>query len=380
MANITEETKQLLSPGPTKDMVDFVQPIPEEILSKGLRFSSADPKEELSLYKNVSFNIHNAFLEELETFDLDFVPEIEVQVLSHMYDPKRSVMLKNLIQESKVHDLTNVYRIFTYEDQKHLYEEFEQIKNVYVHYIPLDPKWMTLGGKRQYMFQYNVKNNNQHAFYVEDDCFNLHFPLGAVSKSGNFANKRWFCSYNLAFKFWEHSIKKHDLKFSGLPSNMEFTFRDIFISTVQICQIVHIDHDFAVKNKIEYDQDSGWDDYDFLIQQWIYGEGSKSIMMGYVTPALKAGVSVMSQDANVLAARCAKNTNTLMDKWGSALVRVDSKKGLHNAKINFSTIKRSIKYGIKLTDLINEDNDIIKDRIKILQKESKLAQIEEEKW
>lgn len=353
----------------TEEMKNYKQKVHPKFEQFKLKISDLTVEEEKHNYLNQSkiFNSSLEMIELVKEFNPQDESKMEVQVLSHMFDPKRSKFLVHLKQQASIMPLESVYRIFTYDGQQNLYKDFEKIPNVFVEYIPTTgdfKKYGTLGGKREYMFEYNVKNSNKRTFYIEDDCINFHLPIGAVSGSNTFCNKRFFFSYNFIFKFWEFVCEKYNLTFSGMPNNMEFTFRkDLFLER-QICQVAMIDHEFAVQRDIKYDQHSGWDDYDFAIQQAIYGNGLQNFMIGYSTPALKSGVSAMSSDSSALAERCERNTKALLDKWGSALVKVDDRKGLFNAKLNLQTVKKAKEAKIGRLDLVGMTLDEFKIKLK----------------
>ena len=328
-------------------------------------------KEEVEEYLSIDGYSMEMVKDHVEEFSkhIEDYDEYPVCILSHMFDPRRSKHLVALDEESKLHKLTKQYYIFTYSDQKDLYDRFNSIENITVVYIPTDKEeYSTLVGKRQYILEWNQNRNNTNAFFVEDDCDKLCLPVGQYGADGlkNFRNGRYMMSMNFAFGYWEFMIKKYDMKYSGLLNNMEFAFRDIgtekaladpltkgFIKkNAQVVQIVHINTKFCKDKNLKFDPNAGWDDYDFIIQQCVYGEGTRGLMMGYFTPALKSGVSAMSSDADALKIRCEKNSKELMGKWGMGLVREDTKKGLYNAKVNWHTLKKGLERGIDLRDII----------------------------
>lgn len=292
--------------------------------------------------------------------------DIPVCVLSHMYDPKRSRFLADLVNEER----DRSYIIFTYEDQKHLYQMFEELNNVEVHYISLsNPVDLTLSGKRQYIIDYLQYNEIENGFFIEDDCYSFHLPVGGIGGTGNFRNGKYQMSFSMAFSFWEFLIKKFDLGYSGLTSNMAFTFNDMSKHTfikhnAQCVQAVHINVKDCKSLNIAYDHDSGWDDFDMNIQQVTRNKGTDCLMFGYCTPSLKSGVSAMSSDADKLKERCEINTKALIKKWGLALVREDTKKDLYNAKVNWRMIKTAGINEVPVKDLIGMGSDEAKDYIR----------------
>lgn len=338
----------------------------------GLKFKDANLLDEIDGYLNlngIGIDCIQDMIAEYKPNSLGF-NKFPICILSHMYDKKRSKFLVNLISESKVHALMHNYIIFTYEDQKELYKEFENIENVRVEYIPIDnKKYLTLGGKRQYILEYNQQNNNDNAFFIEDDCFDFHLPIGAIGENGNFRNKRYFISNNFIFSFWQYLVECNELTYSGGVDNMSFTFHDSdkdgFIKHYsQTVQAVHINCKSCKDLNINFDDNSGWDDYDMLIQQAIYNKGSTALFFGYTTPPLKSGNSAMSSSLEDLKARCIRNTTKLVNKWGLSLVRIDEKKGLYNSKINWYNIKLGIKNSVNLKDIIGLNNEEAKAYIK----------------
>jgi len=334
------------------------------------------PEEEIKEYLKIDCytdKIVGEHLTELMNKGLKNYTSIPVCILSHKYDKKSSIGLYSLLKESEKHKLNRDYFIFTYDDQKKLYEEFEKIERVKVIYIPVIQKeYSTLSGKRNYILEWTQRNNYDDAFFVEDDVKRIMLPVGSYGTDGtkNFRNKKFLMSFNLAYTYWEFLIKKYKLTYSGLMNNMEFTFRDIrkpqyacdtlnkgFIKRDgQTVQIVHINTKLCKEKNLKFDPNSGWDDYDFLIQQSVFSEGTQLLYMSYITPALKSGSSKMSAEASALAKRCEINTDLLLKKWGSGLARLDLKKGLKNAKVNWFTIKAAKAANVDLKKIIGLSN------------------------
>ena len=125
---------------------------------------------------------------------------------------------------------------------------------------------------------------------------------------------------------------------------------------------------------IKFDHDAGWDDYDMIIQQCVKGQGTHAVIFSYNTPALKSGVSAMSSNADALAKRCEINTTKLINKWGLSLVREDTKKGLYNAKVNWSTLKKGHKLNV-LSKLIGKTNDEAKEFFKRIESTNNKVEI-----
>ncbi len=318
-------------------------------------------------------------LDELEEFQnqIEDNKTIPVCILSHMYDKKRSKFIANLIDE----EIDRNYIIFTYEDQKNLYKQFESTsKNLTVHYIPCLEQYLTLSGKRQYILDWSNKNNHDDAFFIEDDCFNYYLPIGGIGNTGNFRNRKFSMSFAFTFSFWEFLIKKHKLTYSGPVNNMEFTFRNVdenpFIKqNAQVVQTIHINTKSCKDKNINFDHKAGWDDYDMIINQCINNKGTQGIIFSYVTPALKSGVSAMSSTADALAKRCERNSKALIEKWGLGLVREDTKKGLYNAKVNWSNIRKC--YQNNLTELLPQIIGLTNDDAKQLIRETLKPELKE---
>lgn len=372
MTNYTNYTKQY---------------VPENIKAAGLNFSSLDVSEEVKGYLDIDTDMCNQVKDELRDFlNADINISIPVCILSHMFDSKRSKFLVQLKSEASLRDLNRKYFIFTYDDQKELYSEFETIKNVEVIYIELDnPIYLTLSGKRQFILEYCQKNNHDNAFFIEDDCFDFILPVGALGAEGSFRNKRYVMSFNFLFSFWSHLITKYSLTYSGGANNMEWAFRDLrsnpFIKkNGQTIQAVHINTSFCVENNIKFDHDAGWDDYDMILQQCVYGRGTQLIIFSYNTPSLKSGVSAMSSSADALEKRCFKNSTALINKWGKSLVKEDTKKGLFNAKINWNTIRNSYKINYNLKEVIGKSYEEASIMIKEASKIKSLCDDTTDEW
>lgn len=342
------------------------QNIPDLIKESGLSFSSLDLAEEIQGYIDIDSNVNDKVKDLLRELKTNLTEtKYPVCVLSHMFDPRRSKFLVNLEKEAALHDLDRKYFIFVYEDQKELYERFENIKNVKVVYIQMaQTEYLTLGGKRQYILEFLQKNNFHQGFFIEDDCIDFCLPVGAFGESGSFRNKRYVMSFNMTFRFWEFISDKFDLHYSGPVNNMEFAFKDLSMEKNkiikpygQVVQCTLMDASLCKELNINFDHNSGWDDYDMNIQQCVNAKGTCNIHFSYFTPALKSGVSAMSDSASKLAERCEKNSRALISKWGTALVREDKKKGLFNAKVNWLTLKKLLKNGFDLKDFVGKTND-----------------------
>lgn len=346
--------------------------VPSYIKDAKLNFSSLDVREEAQMYLDIDTDMNDQVKEIISKFlnTESSAKVIPVCVLSHMFDARRSKFLVQLKAEASLRDLDREYFIFTYADQKELYSEFETIKNVKVVYIELDnPVYLTLSGKRQFILEYCQNNNYDDAFFIEDDCYDFVLPVGALGEEGSFRNKRFVMSFNFTFDLWQFLIYFNDLTYSGPVNNMEFAFCDLrakpFIKiNGQTVQAVHINVFGCKQNNINFDHNAGWDDYDMIVQQCVYHKGTQALIFSYNTPALKSGVSAMSSNADALEKRCLKNSTLLIEKWGKALVKEDTKKGLYNAKINWTTLKSALKNKIPLTSIIGLSNDDAKKLIK----------------
>ena len=358
--------------------------IPKVAKGSSIYFTKLTVEEEIAEYLSIDGYSMEMTKDHVQVFgrDIDSYNTFPVCVLSHMYDPKRSLHLKDLIEEAKVHDLSRKFHIFTYSDQEDLYKRFESIKNVEVVYIPADKKeYSTLCGKRQFILEWNQEKGNDDAFFIEDDCTKFCLPIGQHGADGlkNFRNGRYHMSFNFTFGYWEFLARRYDMKYSGILNNMEFAFRDVgteraladpltkgFIKkNAQVVQAVHINTKNCKDNDIKFDDTAGWDDYDQIVQQCVFAEGTRGLMIGYFTPALKSGISAMSSSADALAIRCEKNSKALIAKWGLGLVREDTKKGLYNAKVNWHTLKAGLDVGINIKDFIGKSKEDCKALIEI---------------
>lgn len=340
--------------------------------------------EEIQKYYDMEGTGKEQIIEVLEKIKIQDTLDIPVCILSHMYSPKRSTLIVQMVQEAREIGLDRPYIIFTYADQKELYKEFENIPNVTVHYIPTDnPVYLSLSGKRQYILEYTQSHGYDDAFFIEDDCSKFYLPAGGIGGTGNFRNAKFFMTLGLTFSLWEQLIKDHQLTYSGPYSNMAFTFSDLrtvsFIKdNVQVVQAVHINVKSCKEKNINFDHDAGWDDYDMVIQQCVYNQGTQGIMMSYCTPSLKSGTSTMSSTADALAKRCEVNTTKLINKWGLSLVREDTKKGLYNAKINWYNIRPALNGSVPLEKLIGLNNEEAKAIIQQYKAENQFCRAEME--
>ena len=338
------------------------------IKEKKLNFNSLCTNEEIQMYldtEGIGVDQVKYYLRNMG--DYSQYRKYPVCVLSHMYDPKRSRFLTQLKGEAELRGLDRQYLIFILEDQKDLYAEIENIRLVFVD--DSDPEYAGLCGKRQFIYDWLIQNSHDHGFFIEDDCFDFVLPIGALGKTGSFRNKRFNMSFSFTFSFWEFLIDSEGLQYSGPVNNMEFAFRNLsenpFIKHLaQTVQAVHIGVKYSHDRGIRFDQGSGWDDYDMIINQCINGQGTHGIIFSYNTPSLRSGVSAMSSDADALAKRCEINTTALIKKWGLSLVREDTKKGLYNAKVHWFNIRKCYNENLDLQMLPGITNEEAKKLIK----------------
>lgn len=259
-----------------------------------------------------------------------------VIVLSHDFNPKRSKFLVNL------DDYKN-YLVVTSESNKEKYTDFK------CHFYD-DSEIPGLANKRKYILELLQSKNIKNAFLVEDDCSDFVLPY----KTERSTNARFKISYDFLFKFWTFLTLKYDYKYSGLMEWMHFIHRNIENMTKftkhngQGIQVIQINVEYAKENNIVYNLDSGWEDYDILIQEIISGEGTEVLTITYNTPSITKGVSTFSN----LPERCIENTSKLLSKWGFDLVRLDLKRGIFNAKINWYKIKKAITENVPLKALV----------------------------
>ena len=348
-----------------------IEKIKAVIKAEKLMFNSLCTKEEIQMYLNTEgHGIEQVKEHFVKMGDHKQYNKIPVCVLSHMFDARRSKFLTQLKSEHKLRGLDRDYYIFILEDQKDLYKEFSDI-GVNLVYVEETEEYSGLCGKRQFIYDWCLRNNHDHGFFIEDDCFDFILPVGAFGKTGSFRNKRFNMSFSMTFSFWEYLILSQGLQYSGPVNNMEFAFRNLadnpFIKHLaQTVQAVHIGVKYSNDKGIRFDKDSGWDDYDMIINQCINGQGTHGIIFSYNTPSLKSGVSAMSNSAEALAKRCEINTTALIKKWGLSLVREDTKKGLYNAKVHWFNIRKCYNENLDLSILPNKTNEEAKIAIKEL--------------
>lgn len=302
------------------------------------------------MFSEKDLNDLNKYIELVH--DLEFVPEFiefrdyiknnpdfeafPVIVLSHDFNPKRSKFLVKL-------DGYENYLVVTSESNKEKYTDFK------CHFYD-DSEIPGLANKRKYILELLQSKNIKNAFLVEDDCSDFVLPY----KTERSTNARFKISYDFLFKFWTFLTLKYDYKYSGLMEWMYFIHHDIENMTKftkhngQGIQVIQINVEYAKENNIVYDLDSGWEDYDILIQEIISGEGAEVLNITYNTPSITKGASTFSN----LPERCIENTSKLLSKWGFDLVKLDLKRGIFNAKVNWNKIKKAISENVPLKSLV----------------------------
>lgn len=289
----------------------------------------------IDLIKDIPFvNEFIEFRDYLKTNpDFEAFPVI---VLSHDFNPKRSKFLVKL-------DGYENYLVVTSESNKEKYTDFK------CHFYD-DSEIPGLANKRKYILELLQSKNIKNAFLVEDDCKDFALPY----KTEKSTNARFKISYDFLFKFWTFLTLKYDYKYSGLIGWMHFAHRDIENMTKftkhngQGIQVIQMNIEYAKENNIVYDPDSGWEDFDMLIQEMISGEGTEVLTITYNTQSITKGVSTFSN----LPERCIENTSKLLSKWGFDLVKLDLKKGIFNAKVNWNKIKKTISENVPLKSLV----------------------------
>ena len=117
----------------------------------------------------------------------------------------------------------------------------------------------------------------------------------------------------------------------------------------QCIQVVQMNLSDAKERSINYDENSGWEDFDMIIQEIVNGEGTEVLPIGYHTPAITQGISTFSN----LPERCITHSSALLAKWGLSLVRLDLKKGIFNTKVNWFKIRKCIKENQPFESLIH---------------------------
>ena len=324
-----------------------------EFKSMGLNIKGVTEKEEYDKYISVATEC--GAVDKIKEYIPDTaISVIPVCVLSYEYNESKSFGLKMILKESRIHDLNRRYIIFTNKSKINTYDVFKNIKNIEIHEVPDEVNSLVL--KRQYILDWAYKNDIENIFMLEDDVGEFSIPVLSTTNNGFKKNIKFIISNNYAFDLWEYFIIKNDFKFTGLKTTMAFDFhttdKDLmnFYEKIKDCiQIIHVNVKTAFENNIKYDPNSGWDDYDFELQWLTKHIINYAMFMTYITPPLKSGISTHSN----LEERCKVNTEKLINKWGD-LVKVDSRKGLYNAKLNWNKIKKLYK-----PEEISNDSSIV---------------------
>lgn len=258
-----------------------------------------------------------------------------VIVLSHDFNPKRSRFLTNL------GDYAN-YIVVTAQSEKDLYKDFN------CHFYD-DTNIPGLANKRKYIVSWLQEHNVNNAFFLDDDCTDFVLPY----RDGKSVNAPFKISYDFLFKFWTFLVNKYNYKFSGLMNWTAFRFCDLTKGFAkhngQCIQVVQMNLSDAKERSINYDENSGWEDFDMIIQEIVNGEGTEVLPIGYHTPAITQGISTFSN----LPERCITHSSALLAKWGLSLVRLDLKKGIFNTKVNWFKIRKCIKENQPFESLIH---------------------------
>ena len=274
---------------------------------------------------------------------------IPICVLSHMYDKRRSKFIVDLVKElseSKEGLLRDTY-VFVYSDQKDLYSFLDGLDRVKVVLIEKDDTNKSLTGKRNYVVNYASQKGWKDIFVIEDDTTKYFLPTKSMTSTGVPKNNKHQLSHQTSFIIWEYYIKTHDIKISAPLIESSFiwlnfdTLKDTVRRNYSCIQAIHLSVEAMDKNGIRYDENSGWDDFDMNLQMFLSGNFPTLVPMGYHTAALKSGISTM--EADKLAERCNRSSNLFFKKWGDKLVRIEKKRGLVNARINWVKIKNALK-------------------------------------
>lgn len=271
-----------------------------------------------------------------------------VCVLSHNYDKKRSKFIVDLVKEVTENNeniLRNVY-VFVYSDQKELYSFLDNLPGIEVVLIEKNDSNKTLTGKRNYVVNYASKMGWKDIFIIEDDTTKFFIPTKSSTSTGVFKNNKQIMSHRLSFIVWEYYIKTHNLKITAPLIESSFIWLNFDkLNTVRqnysCIQAIHMSVEVMDKDSLRYDENSGWDDFDMNLQMFLHGHYPTIVPLGYHTISLKSGLSTIEN--NKLEERCNRNSNVFFSKWGDKLVRIENKRGLVNARINWVKIKNCLK-------------------------------------
>lgn len=279
--------------------------------------------------------------------------DIPVCIPVYKFEIKNCSGIMKFLKEQSVHGLNRQYLIFTNDNQFDTCEFLNDIENFSVINVPDEIN--TLQSKRKYILDYCNQHNIKNIFFLDADVHTFSLPIKTIVERPNkptyTKNKAFRISTNLAFDLWEFLIKKYNFKLSALSNNLKFAFNlNEFISINKaVIQCVHVNVDFCFKNDINYDPDSGWEDYDMQLQFLTKNIDTHVINIQYCTPSGQVSSTYLDR----LQERYKINTQKLMNKWGEKYIRMDVSKGLFNCKIKFNVFKKCDN--INKENILNDD-------------------------
>jgi len=266
-----------------------------------------------------------------------------------MYDKRRSKFIVDFVKEvtDNPEGLIRSVYVFVYSDQSDLYSFLTGLTGVQVVLIDKDDSNSSLTGKRNYVVNYASQHGWSDIFIIEDDTTKYFLPVKSATSTGVHKNNKYQLSHQTAFIIWEYYIRTHDIKMSAPLIESSFiwlnfdTLKDTVRKNYSCIQAIHLSVSSMDKDSIRYDENSGWDDFDMNLQMMLHGNYPTLVPLGYHTISLKSGMSTI--DTNRLEERCTRSSNLFHDKWGDRLVRIENKRGLVNARINWVKIKNCLK-------------------------------------
>lgn len=258
-----------------------------------VNLKSSQYKFDKSLQYEDVLKLYNSFENygKLDLNNLNKNREIPICIMSKNFDKKRAKFLNLLLNNST---LNRKYFIFTQKNEEQEFNEFNKFKNIQI--VAPNEKF-NIASKRNYIIDYCKEKCYKNLIIIEDDITDLTIPL----YNSNKVCFRFSLKYHLDlyFDIFEQILLENDyIKFCGVYDDITlFSKRKLINDFGQPVKIIFID--LNTINDLKYDEKSGWDDSDFILQCICNDIIPYSISLSYKCDKTTANSQTTFEESNV---------------------------------------------------------------------------------